>query len=142
MQIIFLLPVVLLTAFSANVASLELNGTKTTVGKLPVVSGTTSTLPSSQLMLEKISIHQEDNRKTRMTNAINSNKQQDSKIMRIIENRIPEIFNNERGGGGGVVKLHIANDAYPVYYGIARANGRFGKYIRAIGINELNKAKN
>lgn len=60
---------------------------------------------------------------------------QDSKIMRIIENRTPQFMNNERGA-----KLHIASGAYPVYYSIARANGRFGKHIRAYDIIEFNNA--
>lgn len=74
-------------------------------------------------------------RESRVTNNNNDVTKQDSKIMRIIENRTPQFINNERGA-----KLHIASGAYPVYYSIARANGRFGKHIRAYDIIEFNNA--
>lgn len=57
---------------------------------------------------------------------------EESKIMRIIDvNQTPQMLGNERGA-----RLHIANGAYPVYYSIARANGQFGKHIRALEANE------
>lgn len=57
---------------------------------------------------------------------------EDSKIMRIIDvHQTPQMLGNERGA-----RLHIANGAYPVYYSIARANGQFGKHIRALEANE------
>lgn len=57
---------------------------------------------------------------------------EDSKIMRIIDvHQTPQMLGNERGA-----RLHIANGAYPVYYGIARANGQFGKHIHALEANE------
>lgn len=57
---------------------------------------------------------------------------EESKIMRIIDiQRTPRMLGNERGA-----RLHIANGAYPVYYSIARANGQFGKHIRALVANE------
>lgn len=63
----------------------------------------------------------------------------DSSVMRITEHKItemtPRMLGNERGA-----KLHIANGAYPVYYSIARVNGRFGKHIRAYDIDEFNSA--
>lgn len=74
-------------------------------------------------------------REPRVTNNNIDVTKQDSKIMRIIENRTPQFMNNERGA-----KLHIASGAYPVYYSIARANGRFGKHIRAYDIIEFNNA--
>lgn len=58
---------------------------------------------------------------------------EDSKIMRIVDvHQTPQMLGNERGA-----RLHIANGAYPVYYSIARANGQFGKHIRALEANEL-----
>lgn len=57
---------------------------------------------------------------------------EDSKIMRIVDvHQTPQMLGNERGA-----RLHIANGAYPVYYGIARANGQFGKHIRALKRDE------
>lgn len=44
----------------------------------------------------------------------------------------PQIMGVSRGA-----RLHIAPGAYPVYYSLARANGRFGKYIRALSRAEI-----
>lgn len=39
----------------------------------------------------------------------------------------------------GGASVRIADGAYPVYYSVARSNGRFGKRIRAYGIGEYDQ---
>lgn len=41
----------------------------------------------------------------------------------------------------GGASVRIADGAYPVYYSVARSNGRFGKRIRAYGIGEYDQMK-
>lgn len=41
----------------------------------------------------------------------------------------------------GGADVRIADGAYPVYYSVARSNGRFGKRIRAYGIGEYDQMK-
>lgn len=54
--------------------------------------------------------------------------------MTIIYNRPPQMITREGGA-----RLHIATGAYPVYYSLARANGRFGKHIRALSPAEIER---
>lgn len=107
---------------------------------VPVVAAapiepTTAKIPSELSTAPAAAAAANSYRESRVTNNNIDVTKQDSKIMRIIENRTPQFMNNERGA-----KLHIASGAYPVYYSIARVNGRFGKHIRAYDIIEFNNA--
>lgn len=51
--------------------------------------------------------------------------------------RTSNIIGNQRG-----MKLHVADGAYPVYYALAKVNGKFGKVIKVLEENEKsNKMK-
>lgn len=107
-------------------------------GSVPVVVAAAPTEPAAKIPSDTpttATTSANSYRESRVTNNNIDATKQDSKIMRIIENRTPQFMNNERGA-----KLHIASGAYPVYYSIARANGRFGKHIRAYDIIEFNNA--
>lgn len=49
--------------------------------------------------------------------------------------RTTNIIGNQHG-----IKLHVSDGAYPVYYALAKVNGKFGKIIKVLEENEkLNK---
>lgn len=89
-----------------------------------------SELNSPELM---ISIKPADG--ARMLSGLNGNGLQSNSAMTVVKRiESPHIMGVSRGE-----RLHIAPGAYPVYYSLARANGRFGKYIRALTPAEIEK---
>lgn len=89
-----------------------------------------SELNSPELM---ISIKPPDG--ARMLSGLEENGVQSDSAMTVVKRmETPHIMGVSRGA-----RLHIAPGAYPVYYSLARANGRFGKYIRALTRAEIEK---
>lgn len=74
-------------------------------------------------------IHNNSNSEKIITNYLNRNDDGDS--MQTNKN----IIVNQHG-----IKLHVSDGAYPVYYALAKVNGKFGKIIKVLEENEkLNK---